>query len=198
MGGHSILTMWSDFWKKTIEIVAFIFTNKNDAAVTDPIVPTPVILNPTPPLTMPEILYDTAKGLLGKHLTLNSSVPPEVGCAEAVSTVLLRAGITGVPVMGIASTAVMATWFANSKQFEEIMSPEEGAVIVSPTGSGNGTVRGHVGIIGRFDLQYRGDWGIMSNDSQTGLFLELWNYVNWNKYYGAVGSLKVRMFRAVS
>jgi hypothetical protein len=145
---------------------------------------------------MPTKLYETAKASLGKHMTLNNAVPAETGCAEAISAVLKAAGVT-VPVLGIASTATLYQWLLTSLHFTRIEAPEKGAVIVSPTGHGNGEVTGHTGILGAYGVQYPNEWGIMSNNSDTGLFLELWRLSAWNQYYGEMGQLPVAFFRAL-
>lgn len=132
-----------------------------------------------------DTIYLVAKGNLGKHLTLNPDVPPEVGCAEAVSTVLKQAGIA-VPTEGIAGTAALYAWLPQNG-FSRADTPQAGDIIVSPTGMGNGTVRGHTGVVGNA--------GILSNDSQSGLFLELWTIDKWQEFYGSQGGLPVAFFR---
>lgn len=150
-------------------------------------------------LTMAQKIYGVAKTAVinSEHLTLNNNVPPEVGCAEAVSTVLLKAGIKGVPVTGFAGTAVLYNWLRTNPQFVQITNPEAGAIIVSPTGAGNGKIPGHTGIVGAFGVSYASDWGICSNDSNSGLFLELWNIQKWIQYYAQYGGLPMYYFRAV-
>jgi len=44
---------------------------------------------------------------------------------------------------------------------------------------------------------YPGDFGIVSNDSNTGLLLELWDLARWRKFYGVQGGLPVAFFRAL-
>lgn len=148
-------------------------------------------------LTMAQKIYGVAKASLGVHLTLNNNVPSEVGCAEAVSTVLLKAGITGVPATGFAGTNTLYSWLKESKQFVQITAPEAGAILVSPTGMGNGNIPGHTGIVGAFGATYAHDWGICSNDSNSGLFLELWSLQKWVQYYQQYGGLPMYYFRAV-
>ena len=141
-------------------------------------------------------IYAQAAANLGKHLTLNDNVPAEEGCAEAVSKVLSLAGISD-GAGGIPGTATLYAWLSASPLFERIDAPQEGAIIISPTGMGNGTVEGHTGIIGVFGKQYPGDWGICSNDSASGLFLERWSYKRWLAYYHGTGGLPVVIFKAV-
>jgi len=140
-------------------------------------------------------IYTVASNNLGKHLTLNAAVPNEVGCAESVSKVLSLAGISDGP-QGIAGTAALDAWLAASPLFNRVDSPQEGAIIVNATGSGNGSIEGHTGIFGAFGKQFAGDWGIMSNDSPTGLFLERWSYSRWLQYYHIAGGLNVHIYRA--
>lgn len=143
-----------------------------------------------------EEIYKIASENIGKHLTLNNAVPNEVGCAEAVSKVLSLTGISDGP-QGIAGTATLDTWLANSSLFTRIDSPQEGAIIVSATGSGNGTIEGHTGIFGAFGKAFTGDWGICSNDSATGHFLERWNYSRWLAYFHIAGGLGVHIYKAL-
>lgn len=131
------------------------------------------------------IIYDTAKGLLGQHITLNDNVPKDVGCAEAVSYVLKKSGVN-IPNGGIAGTSTLCDFLQHSSVFKEVFNYEIGAVIVSPTGSGNGKIEGHTGICAIY--------GILSNDSSTGLFSEQWNIQNWKQYYNVYGGLSVRYF----
>lgn len=140
-------------------------------------------------------LYGIAKNLLGKHLTLNNNVPPDVGCAEAVSYVLKQAGVKNIPTSGIAATADLYRWMLKDPQFHLIQQPEEGAIIVSPTGFGNGTVTGHTGILGVFGVQFPNEYGIMSNNSDNGLWQEKWNLLTWWENYGLKGKLPVALFR---
>lgn len=155
-----------------------------------------VALNPHQMTTGESEIYKQAKLNLHVHLTLNEAVPHEVGCAEAVSKVLSLAGIS-VPPGGIAGTASLYEWLTANPHFQKIDHPEQGAVIVSPTGMGNGSIEGHTGIIGGFGLQFPIDWGICSNDSASGKFLETWSYERWLDYYQKTGGLPVYLFRAI-
>lgn len=139
-------------------------------------------------------IYNVVRDNLGEHLTLNENVNPEVGCAEAVSKVLQLAGIS-VPSHGIAGTAALLAWLQSNPDFEAIEAPEQGCIIVSATGAGNGSVRGHTGILAAFNLMYANDWGICSNDSNTGTLREQWCLKDWIAYYEDKGALKTHYFR---
>jgi hypothetical protein len=142
-------------------------------------------------------IYDIAKDSLGKHITLNTNVPNEVGCAEAVSYVLKKASIGSLPVSGFAGTADLYRFLLDNNQFHLIEQPEQGAIIVSPTGFGNGKVEGHTGILGGFGVQFPNEYGILSNNSDNGLFQEKWNLLTWWENYGLKGHLPVALFRAL-
>jgi hypothetical protein len=131
---------------------------------------------------------------LDTHVTLDNAVPASVGCAEAVSFILLKVGIT-IPFGGIASTLSLLQFMEKSDQFIELTEPEAYAVLVSATGTGNGTVEGHTGFFGVFGQTYVNDWPIVSNDSNTGLLRELWSWVKWTAHYTQSGGLPPRIFR---
>lgn len=140
-------------------------------------------------------LYNEAKASLGKHITLNNNVSPDVGCAEAISYVMKNSGVIGIPTLGFAGTADLYRWLLSNPAFKLIEQPEQGAIIVSPTGFGNGTVEGHTGILGSFGVQFPNEYGILSNNSDNGLFQEKWNLLTWWLNYGEKGHLPCALFR---
>lgn len=144
---------------------------------------------PMPTPTHSDILYQTAAGCLGTHQTLNPSVPNDVGCAEAWSSVAKKAGVLDIPATGIAGTANLYLWLTSNPAFKRVTSPLPGDTIISPTGYGNGSVEGHVGFIAKS--------GILSNNSDNGLFQEKWTLPAWNAHYGVAGELPVAFFRWV-
>lgn len=137
-------------------------------------------------------IYQALLANLGKHLTLNPSVSPELGCAEAVSAILREIGVEGIPALGFSGTAALNSWVAGSPHFEKIQLPEIGALIISPT---VGMQHGHTGFFGKFNLMYVNDWGICSNDSSNGLFREQWSYREWLDYYKTALGLEMDIYR---
>lgn len=142
-------------------------------------------------------IYNNLITYLEQHCTLDNTVPAEVGCAEAVSFILQKSGIAGLPLTGIPGTATLYQWLSQNPHFQRVYAPEPGAIIISPTGYGNNTISGHTGFLGKLGKMYHGDYGIVSNDSNTGLLLELWDLTRWQKYYGQQGALPVAFFRAL-
>ena len=78
-----------------------------------------------------------------------------------------------------------------SSLFIKIDRPEEGDIIISPTGFGNGNLpNGHVGIVSK-------DGMVMSNDSATGVFTENYTMDTWKARYRDIGGYPVYYFRRV-
>jgi hypothetical protein len=145
------------------------------------VLPTPVpvekipIPTPMPPvLTMREKIYDLAKSCLSKDIAATQN---ELGCAEAVSYILSKLNVQGFPKAGFLSTTQLNIWLKNNAtSIEDRMEPLPGDIIISPTGmSTKGAAHGHVGIVGKY--------GIMSNNSMTGLFQQNYTLVQWDNYY---------------
>lgn len=155
-----------------------------------------VVLNPHAMTLTEEKLFSQAKLNFGKHLTLNNAIPAEVGCAECVSKLLSLVGISDGP-LGIPGTASLYEWLVTSPKFQKIDHPEQGAIIISPTGMGNGSIPGHTGIIGEFGGKYLIDWTIYSNESASGLLKDQWSYERWLSYYQTTGELPIYLFRLV-
>ena len=148
----------------------------------------------TPPTnTGADKVYKTALAYLEKHLTLNDTVPEEVGCAEAVSFVLRAAGYE-MPTLGIPSVNGLIDWMtANS--FEESKVYGTGYVITAHNPDRTKSDYAHIGICGE-------RW-IMSNTSYNapaGLVKGKWqaNYspAKWIAYFGSQGS-QTRYFKPV-
>lgn len=156
-----------------------------------------VLLNPHTMTANETKIYNEARLNLGRHLTLNEAVPEEEGCMEAVSKILSLAGYL-VPSGGIAGTATGNEWFVSQPHiFERIDHPEQGSIINFVTGTGNGSVEGHILIVGEFNLQWANDWGLMSNDSASGKFLETWSWNRACAYWTTVGGIIPSIWRAL-
>lgn len=156
-----------------------------------------VLINPHTMTENESKIYTQARLHLGQHLTLNEAVPIDVGCMECVSKILSLAGYT-MPSEGIAGTATgLAYFLAHPELFEEITNLEQGAILLFPTGTGNGSVEGHIFVVAMFGLQFPEDWGLMSNDSATGKLLETWSWERAKAFYQVLGGIAPRMFRAL-
>lgn len=134
-------------------------------------------------------LYETALSFLGKDASPNDIAPDELGCAETVNAIYRRA--FGIEIGGDVSTYRMYRALDVHPNFERVDSVAEGDIIISPTGYGNGRMKnGHVGVLGI-------DGKIMSNDSNTGKFVENFTVGRWNQHYGMKGGYPLAFFRVV-
>lgn len=123
-------------------------------------------------------IYNVAAANLGRHLTLNNSVSEEVGCAEALSWILLNAGFN-IPAGGIANVNGLIDWMLQNG-FEELHAPITGAIIAAHNPDRNNPNFAHIGVCLKT--------GIGSNTSANGLFQENYSYQGWNNYFGSHGS----------
>lgn len=185
-----------------VAIIAGILTarqpQKTEASSTIPPQPIPEPPAPIPAVvpqtTLQEQLYDAAKRSLGKVMKLDSSVPNLYGCASSLSGVLKLAGVEGLPAFGIAGTAALYNWLLSSDQFVLVNQPQPGDVVISPspaTEQPNTLAHGHCGIMAAVDQ------GVMSNDSDTGKWMEKWTLPDWLAYYTTFGRLNIFYFRRV-
>lgn len=147
-----------------------------------------------PIMTNADKLYETAKNALGTRQTLNNNVPSELGCAEAWSSIAKSAGVSGIPTAGFAGTIAVFDFIKNNPDFQEITFAEPGATIISVT---SGNKHGHVGYLAKFNLQYVDDFGIISNDSNTGTVREQWSLSEWQKYYTQTLGLVTHIYKAI-
>lgn len=138
-------------------------------------------------------LYTLAKAALGTPITLDQTVPFDVRCAEATSYLLWKLGCP-IPAKGIAGTAALEAWVIASGLFTKRTAPGVGFLIFSSTGTGNGSVEGHTGVMAYFNLQFKGDWGIMSNNSNNGIYSEVWSLDAWKANYVVKGGLELNYY----
>lgn len=133
-----------------------------------------------------ESIYKTAKSCLGKDM---GKTQDELACAESVNAVVKLA--VGEEVGGDLSTYRMYLALQKNKSFKRIYNPEQGAIILSPTGFGNGKLKnGHVGIVSI-------DNKIMSNKSADGLWSEHLDIETWIRKYKNYGGYPVLYYRYI-
>lgn len=148
-----------------------------------PIPPIPVPITPQIPImTNQENLYQTAKSCLGRRMIVTLGVPNLLGCASSLSGVLKVAGYLGLPPQGIAGTSQLYDFFASHPEFEKTTSHERGMILIYQSNQPGAVLEhGHVFIAG--------DHGLMSNDSDTGIWSEKWQYGPADDYYHVYGKL---------
>lgn len=124
---------------------------------------------------------------LGKDVTPLDRVDDDVACASSVSTLLAK--IMDFP--HITGTWTMMHKFETDSRFQETgYRPEEGLIVIAATGTGNRSMRGHVGILGS-------DGYIRANVSSSGKWQISYSVKQWYERYGNKGGFPVRWFRIV-
>ncbi len=145
----------------------------------------------TPKKSRGEIFFDVAMTFVGKDATPKDVVDDDVACAETVDTIYkaafgeyMNGGIT-------ISTTKMFQFMSNSPKFELIFKPEKGAILIYPTGYGNGRLKnGHVFICGDNGLLY-------SNSSSNGKFEQNYTTYTAKHRYETIGGFPRNYFRLV-
>lgn len=154
------------------------FSMSTDVSITPQNAPVAPVLPVTPPTmhVTNEMLCAKAKSLMGRHLTLNPVVPPELGCAECWSLIARESDLP-IPNGGFAGTPAIANFIRTSGLFVQVQTPKAGTTVLAETGtSTKNDPHGHVGIMDA-------DGWIMSNDSDTGLLAKKYTNALWIKYF---------------
>lgn len=134
-----------------------------------------------------ELLYWVAVGCIGIDASPSDNAPDELGCAETVNEIHLRA--FDYYIGGDLSTRRMYLALQFSSQFKETTEFTRGDIVISPTGYGNGNLsNGHVGIVGEAGV-------IMSNDSDTGKFAPNYTIETWRARYVTKGGFPMKFYR---
>lgn len=140
-----------------------------------------------PALPRSQSIYDMAKSCLGKDLCGNTNIA--YGCAETVNSIVEAA--TGQTIGGGASTYLMyQCLIMQPARFQNVQSPIAGDIIISPSGySTKGVANGHVGIVGKF--------GVLSNNSTTGLLQEEYTLESWSDFFGVKEGFPIYYFHVI-
>lgn len=133
-----------------------------------------------------QTIYNTAYSLLEQKLGKDTSIPKGVNCANAVTDVLIRAGVPGLPAKGIPGTWTLNEWL--KANLVVVKDPLPGDIIMSPTGYGKKSMpNGHVGIVGKYQ--------VMSNNSRTGKWDTHFTQQTWRDRYETKGGYPVIFYR---
>lgn len=130
-------------------------------------------------------LVQVCKENLGIDVTPDDLIPDMVACAITASTLINKVDATFPKVAG---TWSMWDILEHRKDYIRVTDITPGTIIISPTDTGNGKIRGHVGI-------YLEDEKIASNDSMTGKFIVNFTTETWKKRYVDLGGFKVFLYR---
>ena len=132
-----------------------------------------------------EALYLIAKKTIGKDASPLDLANDELGCAESVSVLISK--IIKFPI--ITGTWTMLERFKKDPLFDEVNhSLGRGTIIIAATGTGNGKIRGHVGILANND-------NIMAANSADGIWKQFYTLNSWNKRWRDLGGFQAHYFK---
>lgn len=133
-------------------------------------------------------LLQEAKKWVGKDASPFDYASDELGCSESTCSIIKHSIARDFPLE-------LATWILHrllkkDKRFKQTTALLEGNIILSPSFSGNGKIRGHVGIIGENGIIY-------SSESKTGLWKTNYNIATWVSRYRRLGGMPIYVFEPV-
>ena len=136
-------------------------------------------------MTNREKLLITAKEFVGRDASPFNYASQELSCAESVCSIIKHSIARDFPLE--LATWKLHTLLRKDKRFKSTLSLSPGNIIISPSFTGNGSIRGHVGIIGE------NDW-IYSSDSRTGNWSKHFNIGKWVNRYRRHGGFPIYVF----
>lgn len=136
-------------------------------------------------------IYNAAKNLLDTQVAADNAADGNgsLACAECVNAVVNDA--LGSPAGGGNSTTELAVALQDTTRWTPIYFENAlpGDIIISPTGQGtNPAQHGHTGIVGKY--------GILSNNSENGMFEEIWTLPVWWGCFVEVLGFPALIYRA--
>lgn len=133
-------------------------------------------------------IYKVALNSIGLDPSPLDRADDVLGCVESVTEILKKAGAFPKITTG---TYTFYFELARSRHWAPTAKPREGDIVISPTGMGNGKIRGHVGIFAKNGV-------IMSNDSWTGKWQANYDIDRWNARYRDIGGMPVHYFTFIA
>lgn len=137
--------------------------------------------------TLQEQLYLKAKATIGRDASPSDLVHDDLGCAESVTNIIDK--VIEFPII----TGTWTLWDTLQKdpRFARVSEANgRGTIVLSPTGTGNGKIRGHVGIMGDGKA-------IMSADSRDGVWRENYTVEAWSARYRQLGGFPVYFYAPI-
>lgn len=134
-------------------------------------------------------IYDEAKKALGTSLVPVGD-DPDLGCAISVSVLLHDK--CGIDIAKTTGTWTLLQELLQSKYFQLVSDPQPADILMYATGTStiqNTPIKhGHVAILGKY--------GVLSNNSLTGLWSENYSLASFKARYEVQGGYPLHAFRA--
>lgn len=145
------------------------------------------VVEKKPEKTPGDRLYELARSYYQVDPTPDDKQPDDVACVASLTTILRRL----LPDFQYQTyTPIFLSQIQKDWRFKPTTEFKKGNIIISPTGTGNGSIIGHTGICGE-------DGKILSNDSATGLWLDKYDNLSWIQRYSRQGKLALYLFELI-
>ncbi len=128
-----------------------------------------------------------AKKWLGKDASPANAVDKSVACAESLTNILKSIGYMDYIITG---TYTLLQAFLGASEWVSVTNPLPGDVILYASGTGNGSIPGHTGIILENNF-------VASNNSNTGIWDTHLNLESMRQRYEVVGGFPRKFFRRI-
>ncbi len=138
-----------------------------------------------PKKSQAQLLLEISESFENIDPTPKDIINDKYACAESLSAVLQKL-YPNFP--NIVYTPTFVSFLKKDSRFKGTLDLGEGYIIINATGSGNGTVIGHSGIIGK-------NGTIWSNDSYTGKWSVNYNIDSWKERYRIKGGMPTLVFK---
>lgn len=167
----------ANLWKIIIEI----FYGDMEEPITQPVEP---IVPKTP---IGETLALIAENFIGTDASPKDTADDELACVDSLTLIVKY---VFPDFRHILSTQGLKKELDDSHHFKPTLELKRGNIILSVTDTGNGTVRGHCGIL-------RSPTRIMSNTSADGLWKDNYSLDAWIQRFRVKGGLKIYVYEPI-
>lgn len=141
------------------------------------------IMQPLQPKTLLQLCEES----IGIDVTPDDLIPDKVACAITLTTLLNKLDPSFPKVAG---TWTLWDILEHRTDYERVTVPSPETIIISPTGTGNGSMSGHTGVILANNV-------IASNDSATGKFIKNYTLDTWAERYVNKGGFKIHLYKKI-
>jgi len=129
------------------------------------------------------------------------NAPPDLACAESATTIISTVFPGSIPVV-TGTWTMLDAMLRTPRTFTEVTSPVDGCVVIAATGTGNGSIPGHVGIYDRGRVWSNNSSATLSNNPHapvpTKRLVGRWDahfsLLAFKDRYFRIGGMKVRYF----
>ncbi len=129
-------------------------------------------------------LLELAESFQNTDPSPTDPVDDVLGCVDSL-TEIIRKKYPDFPKSYFTGTLLQD--LKDSPHFKGTLVITEGAIIINATGTGNNSIRGHCGVIGK-------DGWIWANNSDTGLWTRDYTLTSWRKRYRIKGGMPTYIF----